>query len=148
MAIQAWSILILLCVLFLSVFCEDLLKVEPPVLAVVEGDPAEFVCTNTSKIQTDIIWTYSNNTVVDQEKANVSIVTVNKLRIEKTRMEDKGNYICTTINGTFQATAELKVYWTPKYFTEGMIVVGINAALLVIFLLCFTYHYVRNRRKL
>jgi hypothetical protein len=33
-----------------------------PVLEVVEGDPAEFVCTNTSQISTDIIWTYSNNT--------------------------------------------------------------------------------------
>lgn len=148
MAVQVWSILILLCVLFLSVFCEDLLTVEPPVLAVVEGDPAEFVCTNTSQIPTDIIWTYSNNTVIVQQKANVSIVTENKLHIEKTRMEDKGNYICTTINGTFQATAELKVYWTPTYFTEGMIVVGINAALLIIFFFCFIYHYVRNRRKL
>lgn len=141
--------LTLLCLSILSSFCQEekILKIEPPVLAVEVGDAAEFVCTNISEISTDIFWTYENDTVIQQNRSDINIVTELKLPFEVTSIEDKGIYKCKTNNGNYSVEVELKVYWSPTYFTEGMIVIGINAALLLIFFFCFVYHYIKNRRK-
>lgn len=125
----------------------DLLTIKPVVLAKQVGESAEFVCSNNSAINSDIVWMYINETLFPQVRANVNIVTENTLHIKSAVETDQGEYICTTKIREFNATAELKVYTMPTYFTEGMIVIGINAALLVIFFMCFAYHTVKNRRN-
>lgn len=141
---------LIICLTFQSASGEeeemDKLTIEPAVLAKKVGESAEFVCSNNSAINSDIVWMYTNETLIPQVRANISIVTENTLHIESAVETDGGEYICTTKMREFNATAELKVYTMPTYFTEGMIVIGINAALLVIFFMCFAYHTVKNRR--
>lgn len=126
----------------------DLLVIEVPVVAVQVGESASFSCSNTSEIKSDIIWLYQNETVIPSTRENATIVTVNKYKVESTDHEEIRYFTCSTIDREFNATAELKIYMMPSYFTQAMIVVGINAALVVVFLLCFVFHTVKNRKTL
>lgn len=49
---------------------------------------------------------------------------------------------------SYNATVELKVYVMPTYFTEGMIILGINLGLLLVFLICLTQSLVSERKRM
>lgn len=124
----------------------DLLVIEIPVVAVKVGESASFSCSNTSAIKSSIIWLFENETQIPMEKPNATMVTTSEYQVDSTDRVETRYFTCSTEQREFNATAELKIYVMPSYFTEGMIVVGINAALVVIFLLCFAFHTVRNRK--
>lgn len=49
---------------------------------------------------------------------------------------------------TFNATVALNVYVMPTYFTEGMIILGINLGLLLVFLICLTQSLISERKRM
>lgn len=48
----------------------------------------------------------------------------------------------------YNATADLNVYVMPTYFTEGMIILGINLGLLLVFLICLAQSLVSERKRM
>jgi len=54
----------------------------------------------------------------------------------------------TEMPPTYNATVDVKVYVMPTYFTEGMIILGINLGLLLIFLICLTQSLVSERKRM
>ena len=59
-----------------------------------------------------------------------------ELHIKTVTLNDTGKFICLTTDKAHNITAELKVYVMPSYFTEGMIIVGINCGLILLFIGC------------
>lgn len=47
----------------------------------------------------------------------------------------------------YNETVYLKVYTMPSYFTEGMIILGINLGLLLIFVICLVQSFVAEKKR-
>lgn len=73
-----------------------------------------------------------------------------KLTIRNVSEADDGSYICRNSDGSMSHTSILRIYVMPSYFTEGMIVVGINGGLILLFFTCFllTSYKLRKMRRM
>ena len=125
----------------------EALLISPPEVAVQPGETAEFVCTqqHAEKLQ-PLKWLRENGSQ-EMELDSPRAQDVNgTLTILNTTFQDGGKYICATFDNSLNATATLKVYIMPDYFIEGMIIVGINIALVIVFVGCSVYTFIRNKR--
>jgi uncharacterized membrane protein len=59
---------------------------------------------------------------------------------------DTGVYLCQSQDGNLTVTAELHVYVMPTYFREGMIIFGVNLALVVLFVVLAIYTFIQKQR--
>lgn len=123
---------------------EDGVVIEPQEIAVQAGQSAEFACSYQT---ISVLWYVQNGTSINQLN-NTRIQDINgTLTFSSVVETDDGEYLCKTIDNAKNGTAILKYYVMPSYFTEGMIVVSINLALVVIFLGCAGFHFIKNKRE-
>ena len=73
-----------------------------------------------------------------------------KLTIRNVSEADDGSYICRNNDGSMSHTSILRIYVMPSYFIEGMVVVGINGVLILLFFTCFlwTSYKLRKMRRI
>lgn len=122
---------------------EDGMVIEPQEIAAQAGQSVEFACSYKS---ISVSWYIKNGTSINRLN-NSRIQDKNgTLTFSKVMETDDGEYICKTIDNAMNRTAILKYYVMPTYFMEGMIVVSINLALVVIFLGCAVFHFIKNKR--
>ncbi|KAK7484235.1 hypothetical protein BaRGS_00024484 [Batillaria attramentaria] len=154
MAASRYFLLLLLVILATSATAQD--EEEEPltlsalITAVQLGETTEVTC-ETSLEGLSVIWYVGNtNTSGNRIPANESLQmhAINgTLMIVSTTKNFHGQYLCQTSDGAHKLIAEIHVYEMPTYFTEGMIIVGINAGLVVIFFGCAVYTFFQKRRK-
>lgn len=120
-------------------------------IAIQLGESGEVTCTPVYENWT-VEW-YAGGEV-DPEKIipsndSLRIYAINgTLTINDANFTDSGQYSCNSIsdeNTTLQA--EVHVYVMPSYFMLGMIIIGINAGLVVIFIVCGIYTYCDTQRR-
>ena len=74
-------------------------------------------------------------------------------------VEDSGNYTCVVIYDDYDVnvtltgqsqnnTIVINIYVMPTYFKEGMIVLGINVGLAIIFFACFINSAIADKKRL
>lgn len=118
--------------------------IEAEELKVATGSDVQFQCITSQPI----IWLDPNGT--DINLLNSTRLTYNattgELHILQVQMVDSGNYTCTVENWQLWESVLLEVYVMPDYFLEGIIILSINAGLIVLFIGCCVYSYVRDRR--
>lgn len=68
------------------------------------------------------------------------------LNIENATFDDAGIYTCRNANDTLNKESIVKVFEMPTYTTEISIVVGINIVLVVCFLACYMWDFIKSRR--
>jgi len=121
------------------------IELTPPQLRIQVGKDGEFNCktdNETAKIE----WLNSNATKID-DLDNPRIKPENgTLKFINATLAESGDYICRGVNFNGNETATLKVYFMPSYFKEGMIIVAINGALFVLFIMCTIYAQVKECR--
>lgn len=109
--------------------------------------------SNTS-YQSLLKWLIPNKTSICELNSTRLRDVSGTLTIWRTELGDSGLYTCLLQDSklVFNVTAKVSIYAEPDYFMMGMIVVGINAALLVVFIVCVvnrvtTEKKERRRRK-
>ena len=123
------------------------LKIDPKEAANQEGEEVEFVCTNSNATNNEtLIWYYHNGTTISNLNMSRFAENGGTLKIMDIQMVDAGDYMCSTESGTLNATAILKVYQMPSYLVEGLVLMGINIALVLIFIACAVWRFVQTRR--
>lgn len=122
-----------------------------PFVAVEVGDSTKLQCITTN-VTNKLLWYLgdnSTNTVPFQEDINLRIYanyTEGTLNFKWTMLNDTGTYACQSQNGK-KASLELHVYAKLTYYTEGMIIFGVNLGLVVIFAGCGLYTFIQNKRR-
>ncbi len=120
--------------------------VDPTTLKAARGDMVQVTCTSSIS-NADKFWVNPNGTLIrnlpDDSRFND---TYGVLTISAAAVADSGTYTCS-VKESFNATAEITVYIMPDYFTEGMIILGINTFLLVVFLSCLLHSTLKDRRS-
>jgi hypothetical protein len=123
------------------------LEVSPPEVAAQTGETAEFVCTFPNNDTIEVLWLFPNETSIQQSQNSRFQDANGTLSISDIINEDEGDYICTTESRDMNATGTLNVYIMPSYFMEAMIVMGINIALVLIFIGCGIHQFIRSRKE-
>ena len=123
------------------------LKITPSKVAAQVGENAEFECSFPDNESLNVFWLFPNNTAVNQSLDSRYEDSDGTLSISDLVEGDEGEYICTTLTRDMNATATLKIYVMPSYFTEAMIVMGINIVLVLIFIGCGINQYVQTRKE-
>ena len=121
------------------------ITVEPQNIKSATGETIEVKCTTTLNDQ-DIFWISPNRTHINDfvEPSRFS-VTNGTLTIKDLKEHDSGTYVCS-VGQAVNASAVITAYIMPNYVTEGMIILGINGILLVIFFSCLAQSTIQNRR--
>lgn len=68
------------------------------------------------------------------------------LTIHQVIMDDNGNFTCVTSHPGVWAYMTLEPYIMPNYFVSGMVILGINMALCVLFIACMIRSVIRQRK--
>ena len=167
LATTALSLLAFLCSeQFISCTDQTILQVDPHNLAVQVGENATLQCFHYPADPTadqHLDWflpNYNipihklrdNETVINETQSAILRYTSKNgtLSITDAQPEDARTFICKNTNNSLQVESIFKVYIMPSYFTEAMIVIGINAVLLVLFIVCFiwrTYNDLKERKQ-
>lgn len=122
-------------------------------IAIQLGESGEVTCTPGNENWT-VEWYEGgevNETKIIKSNDSLRIYAINgTLTINNAIFTDSGQYSCNSEsdeNTILQA--EVHVYVMPSYFMLGMIIIGINAGLVVIFILCgiYTYCDTQSRKK-
>lgn len=118
--------------------------------SVEEGNAINIECTSSNE-SLEIQWYFNEaggeGLVFTNNSTQRIYVEDGTLIITNAMLNDSGIYVCHTSNLEYNTTAELKVYIMPSYFEEGMIIMGINAGLVLIFLICFLYTFIRSKQE-
>ena len=123
------------------------LTLDPrPELAVQPKESVLFACSGYETNQT-IQWLFPDGSIVPTNTTQRIYRQNDTLNIINAVYNDSGVYICRTTDLKTNVTAELKVYDMPSYFIEGMVIVGINAALIILFVSCGIYSFVSSRKQ-
>ncbi len=108
------------------------------------GKTVEVTCS--SPVQDVVLsWTSPNGTKVQDLPSSRFNDSHGVLTITDAQETDSGTYTCSG-GGSLEATADIGIYVMPDYFTEGMIILGINAVLIVIFFSCLIHSTIQNKR--
>lgn len=126
---------------------EPTLKVSPPQIAARVGESAEFECTYSGDEVKTLLWLFPNETSVNQTAHPRFSNSEGKLTISDVMNSDEGEYVCTTLSRDMNATGTLKIFVMPSYFTEAMIVMGINIVLVLIFIGCGVNQYIQTKKE-
>jgi hypothetical protein len=107
--------------------------------------------TNTYKVSS-IHWIHHNGSDINHlasERMHYDATnTTATLTITSVQMEDSGNYSCVTSLPVFQAVVEIEAYVMPDYFIAGMILLGINLGLCVLFVACLVRSMIKQRKSM
>lgn len=154
-------LLLVFIVLFTRTRAEDKLKISPPQASYQVDHTASVSCVSSDPLLLPLNWRLpngaelrSNERCVNGTCSNQTYVYDNRttfdaighLKILNLTLNDTGKYTCLSFDGAFNATQDIKVYIMPDYFVETVVLLAINAALLIIFILCSVYTLVKNRR--
>lgn len=142
---------------------ETILKVVPHGIAVEPGETITMICKHYPEdlaADANLDWFLPDGTgPISLLVTNQSVITTTNsnilrfssengtLTIVNSTENDSGKYLCKQSDSDLEVEAEIKVFVMPTYFTESMIVLSINAALVIIFLACSAWTFVRNRRE-
>lgn len=126
---------------------EPTLKVSPSQIAARVGESAEFECTYSGDEVKTLLWLFPNETSVNQTAHSRFLDSEGKLTISDVMNSDEGEYVCTTPSRDMNATGTLKIFVMPSYFTEAMIVMGINIVLVLIFIGCGVNQYIQTKKE-
>ena len=152
----AWSIRIIVFAVGLLPTCladSPILKVTPPNQASEAGNDVVFECAYypEDKMKTKLLdWLLPEGASVMNITRNQSkehdigmyerfSIENGKLTIRNVSEADEGYYTCKNNDGSLSHKSRLRIYEMPNYFTEGMIVVGVNGGLILVFLSCFIW---------
>lgn len=140
---------------------EEGLKVIPPNIAVEVGDTVKLDCKHYPEnlaADTTLDWFMPNGVVPISELAvNQSVINMTQpdilryksangtLTIVNATTKDAGTYKCKK-GDTFEVESIVKVYEMPEYTIEIIVVLVINAVLVVIFITCAIWNFVKERR--
>ncbi len=120
------------------------ITVEPENLKSPTGHDVNIKCSSN---ELDVYWISPNGTKISEMQPPSRFNdTKGQLTISGAKLQDSGIYTCKTASGNLNATSDLFIYVMPNYFMEGMIILGINAVLLVIFLSCTLNQYIQHRK--
>jgi hypothetical protein len=109
------------------------------------GEQLQFQCSSLNGFK--LYWTNPNGTrFTDLNSTRFQDDGNGTMLIKDGRVEDSGIYRCHTLGGAYIIEVEVDIYHMPSYFMEGMIILGINAVLLVIFLICLIHSTIQHRR--
>ncbi len=108
------------------------------------GKDVEFKCISDTGFT--VFWVNPNGTRVNDMNNSRFSDNNGTLIITKLEQHDSGEYICYTSKQEFNVMVNVRVYVMPSYFTEGMVILGINAVLIVVFLLCLIHSTVQHKR--
>ena len=120
------------------------ITVQPDKKKIASGENLELKCT-TPLVGQDVVWISPNGTHVNDLQSSRFNDTNGILTITDTKENDSGRYVCS-VGKTLNASADITIYDMPDYFTEGMIILGINAVLLLVFLGCLVHSTIQNKR--
>lgn len=124
-----------------------MLKVSPSQLAARVGENAEFECTYSGDDAKTLLWLFPNETSVNQTAHARFSDSEGTLTISDVMNSDEGEYVCTTPSRDMNATGTLKIFVMPSYFTEAMVVMGINILLVLIFIGCGVHQYIQTKKE-
>ncbi|XP_062575170.1 uncharacterized protein LOC134237090 [Saccostrea cucullata] len=122
------------------------LKVSPPEAAEQAGKTTTFECTDPENEAAKLMWLFPNQTSIKDSMDSRFEDNNGTLSISDIRKGDEGEYICTTSSRDLNATGTLIIYVMPSYFTEAMIVMGINIVLVLIFIGCGIHQFIQGRK--
>lgn len=142
---------------------EPLLRVLPPGIAVTPGEEVSLICSHYPEdLEADLELQWylpdSENPISAQAVDDITDNTtqVDSLRfssengtltITNASLSDSGTYVCRNVNQTLEVEAEVVVYVMPSYVTEIMVVLAINAVLVLVFLGCYCWSIINERRQ-
>ncbi|XP_076435875.1 uncharacterized protein LOC143275562 [Babylonia areolata] len=126
-----------------------------PVTAVEKGDTAEIECTTSDDGGNKKAprWYRGDNAtgvppIPEIKDLRVFVdASTGKLTVKNATLEDSGTYLCQAFDQDDSATAELHVYEMPSYLEEGLIVMGISIALIVLVAVGLIVMAVQHRRR-
>lgn len=95
----------------------------------------------------DVVWVLPSGEQASNRTTNRISQVDSNLKIANISWNDTGTYMCHVINGHHNDTLVFKVFEMPSYYYEGIIILAINSALLVLFLVCLIVTTIRNRQK-
>ena len=123
------------------------ITVSPSMLKMQTGQSISVVCSlHADLAPTPLTWLNPNKTDVNNlNDSRISHDGNGTLTITDTRTSDSGIYECTA-GATWRATADITIYVMPSYFMEGLVILGINGALLVVFLGCLAHSQIKQRK--
>lgn len=121
------------------------LIIDPrPDQAIKVNQNATFSCSKDNKT---IEWTYDNGTKISLINTSRIYFNGGELHVNFVTLNDTGNYICRTTDLALNRTVELRAYEMPTYFMEGMIIVGVNCGLILLFIGCGINSLIQSRRQ-
>lgn len=143
---------------------EDGLKVVPPNIAVQSGKTVQLTCQHYPEghaKDTKVEWFMPDGKVpISQLVLNQSVINMTQsdilryksekgiLTIENATINDSGTYKCRKVNSSMEAETIIKVYEMPEYTIEIIVVLVINAVLVVIFIGCSVWTFVKERKQI
>ncbi|KAL7056064.1 hypothetical protein AAHC03_021122 [Spirometra sp. Aus1] len=121
------------------------LVVEPLVNVIEVAADAEFECIDDSSSPTK--WILPNNvTLCDNDSYDSRFFNHGgSLQIKNLSVKDSGVYVCSA-DGTESVEATLKVYELRSYAPDVSIMLGINAFLLLLFLISTIVSHIRQKK--
>ncbi|KAH3810781.1 uncharacterized protein LOC127833376 [Dreissena polymorpha] len=141
---------------------EPLLRVLPPAIAVTPGEEVSLVCSHYPEdleADLELQWYLPNSEEpISAQEFNETTVNTTQddilrfssengtLTITNASLSDSGTYVCRNVDRTLEVEAEVKVYVMPSYVTEIMVVLAINAVLVLVFLGCYFWSIINDRR--
>ena len=116
------------------------------------GYDLELTChLSAGQAASSIHWLYHNTTdindLVSDRMYYKSTNTTSTLTIMDIMVDDTGNYTCITSLPEFRSQIHIETYVMPDYFISGMILLGINLGLCVLFIVCLTSSIIRENRE-
>lgn len=129
--------------------CSDKpLSVDPADTRILKGKKLEVVCKHSnSSLQGYLNWLNPNMTSV-KEMNSSRITDINgTLTIEVSELGDSGSYTCMHGVQGFNATSEILIYELSDYFATSMIIIGVNAGLVVLFVGCFVFRVIKKKGR-
>ncbi|KAL8595447.1 hypothetical protein ACOMHN_024146 [Nucella lapillus] len=112
------------------------ISVKASIVTVEQGHTAEVTCSTTETKPPR--WYRGANatgeTLIPEDGAQRVFSDLGILIVQAARINDSGTYLCRAFSAQrHSATVQLRVYVMPSYLTEGFVILGIGAALLVVF---------------
>ena len=105
-------------------------------------------CSCINVTSTDhIVWLSPDGYLITGNYTSRIFAVDGTLNIESAQLNDSGTYQCGVSNINTNFTMPLQVYVMPNYLVEGMIILGINIALLVILIGCFLQSYLHEKQQ-
>jgi hypothetical protein len=128
-------------------------EVKPFMVATLPGSDVQFICTvpDNETRSAYLEWTVSNSSKDSLPTVIPSSGRIQAqngtLTISNSTLEDANTYTCRDIFSNETETGTLKVYIMPDYLTEGLVIAGICAGLILVLVVGSIISMVRQRQQ-